>query len=186
MTTARRPRVAVYCASRFGDDPAYALAATRTGELLGARHADLVFGGAGIGLMGLLADAALASGCHVLGVLPDDMAEREIAHGGLSELRLVADITIRKRIMLDEADAVVALPGGVGTLEELFEVLSWASLGLHPKPIGLLNVSGYYDHLLAFLEESVQRGLTKPRVRELLLDDDDPERLLGRVLPPTV
>jgi uncharacterized protein (TIGR00730 family) len=81
---------------------------------------------------------------------------------------------------------VVALPGGVGTLEELFEVLSWASLGLHPKPIGLLNVSGYYDHLLAFLEESVQRGLTKPRVRELLLDDDDPERLLGRVLPPTV
>ena len=145
-----------------------------------------MFGGAGSGLMGLVADAALAGGCHVLGVLPDHMADREVAHDGLSELRLVANMTIRKRVMFDEADAVLTLPGGVGTLEELFEVLSWASLGLHPKPIGLLNVAGYYDHLLAFLDESVRRGLAKPRVRELLLDDDDPERLLDRVLPESV
>ena len=145
-----------------------------------------MFGGAGSGLMGLVADAALAGGCHVLGVLPDHMADREVAHDGLSELRLVANMTIRKRVMFDEADAVLTLPGGVGTLEELFEVLSWASLGLHPKPIGLLNVAGYYDHLLAFLDESVRRGLAKPRVRELLLDDDDPERLPDRVLPESV
>lgn len=176
----------MYCASRLGDDPAYAAAATLTGELLGRCNADLVFGGAGIGLMGLLADAALANGCHVLGVLPDQLAEREIAHGGLSELRLVADITVRKRVMFDAADAALTLPGGVGTLEELFEVLSWASLGLHPKPIGLLNVNGYYDHLLAFIDESVERGLAKPRVRELLIDDDDPERLLESLLPQRV
>lgn len=176
----------MYCASRLGDDPAYAAAATRLGELLGRRGADLVYGGAGIGLMGLVADAALDAGSHVLGVLPDHMADREIAHDRLSELRLVADMTVRKRVMFDEADAVVALPGGVGTLEELFEVLSWASLGLHPKPIGLLNVAGYYDHLLAFVDESVQRGLTRERVRHLLLDDDEPERLLDRVLPAGV
>ncbi len=178
--------MAVYCASRLGDDPAYAVAASRTGQLLGDHGADLVFGGAGIGLMGLLANAALARGCHVLGVLPDQLAEREIAHGGLSELRLVADITIRKRMMFDEADAALALPGGVGTLEELFEVLSWASLGLHPKPIGVLNVSGYYDHLLAFVDEAVERGLAKAKVRSLILDDDDPDRLLGRLLRPRV
>ncbi len=183
MTSSRRPRVAVYCASRLGDDPAFADAARRTGELLGRRGADLVFGGAGIGLMGLVADAALEHGCHVLGVLPDHMADREIAHDRLSELRMVADMTVRKRVMFDEADAVVALPGGVGTLEELFEVLSWASMGLHPKPIGLLNVNGYYDHLLAFVDGSVQHGLARPKVRELLLDDDDAARLLGRVLP---
>lgn len=181
-----RPRVAVYCASRSGDDPAYAAAATLTGTLLGRRGADVVFGGAGIGLMGLVADAALEHGCHVLGVLPDHMADREIAHDRLSELRMVADMTMRKKVMFDEADAILALPGGVGTLEELFEVLSWASLGLHPKPIGLLDVAGYYGHLLAFLDESVRRGLTKPAVRDLLLDDDDPARLLDRLLGPRV
>jgi len=186
MPTSRRPRVAVYCASRLGDRPAYADAASDFGALLGRRGVDMVFGGAGIGLMGLVADAALEHGCHVLGVLPDHLADREIAHDRLSELRLVADMTVRKRVMFDEADAVVALPGGVGTLEELVEVLSWASLGLHPKPVGLLNVAGYYDHLIAFVDESVARGLTKPPVRDLLLDDDDPERLLGRVLPAGV
>lgn len=182
MEPTRRLRVAVYCASRLGDDPAYSSAAVRTGELLGDRGADLVYGGASIGLMGLLADAALANGSHVLGVMPDHFTDREIAHEQLSELRFVADMAARKRVMFEAADAVLALPGGVGTLEELFEVLSWASLGLHPKPIGLLNVNGYFDHLLAFVDESIERGLTKPRVRSLLLDDVDPDRLLGRVL----
>lgn len=186
MNTVRRPRVAIYCASRTGADPAYAAAASRTGELLGVRGADVVYGGAGIGLMGLVADAALEHGSHVLGVLPDHMADREIAHDRLSELRMVADMTVRKRVMFDEADAIVALPGGVGTLEELFEVLSWASLGLHPKPIGLLNVGGFYDHLLAFLDGAIERGLVKPAVRGLLLDDVDPASLLDRVLPPGV
>jgi uncharacterized protein (TIGR00730 family) len=156
----------------------------RTGELLGHLGADVVYGGARLGLMGRVADAALAAGAHVLGVLPDHMGDREIAHDALSELRMVADMTVRKRVMFDEADAVLALPGGVGTLEELFEVWSWATLGLHPKPIGLLNVGGYYDHLLAFLDESVGRGLRGPGARSLLLDDDDPERLLRRILDP--
>lgn len=156
----------------------------RTGELLGQLGADVVYGGARVGLMGRVADAALDAGAHVLGVLPDHMGDREIAHDALSELRMVADMTVRKRVMFDEADAVLALPGGVGTLEELFEVWSWATLGLHPKPIGLLNVDGYYDHLLAFLDESVGRGLTKPVARSMLLDDDDPERLLRRILDP--
>jgi uncharacterized protein (TIGR00730 family) len=186
VSIATRPRVAIYCASRTGDDPAYAAAATLVGAQLGARGFDMVFGGAGIGLMGLVADAALEHGSHVLGVLPDHMADREIAHDRLSELRMVADMTVRKRVMFDEADAIVALPGGVGTLEELFEVLSWASLGLHPKPIGLLNVGGFYDHLLAFLDGAVERGLVKPKVRGLLLDDVDVESLLERVLPPGV
>jgi uncharacterized protein (TIGR00730 family) len=180
--TKLRPRVAVYCASRDGDRPEYALAAERVGTLLGSTGADMVYGGARVGLMGRVADAALAGGAHVLGVLPDHMGDREIAHDALSELRMVADMTVRKRVMFDEADAVLALPGGVGTLEELFEVWSWATLGLHPKPIGVLNVAGYYDHLLAFLDESVDRGLTKPSARAMLLDDDDPERLLDRLI----
>lgn len=181
MPSPSRPRVAVYCASRLGDDPAYAAAAEATGAALGAAGADVVYGGAGVGLMGIVADAALAAGSHVLGVLPDHMSDREIAHDALSELRMVADMTVRKRVMFDEADAVLALPGGVGTLEELFEVLSWASMGLHPKPIGLLNVAGYYDHLLAFLEQSVQRGLARQRVLDLLLVEHDPVRLVERV-----
>ncbi len=142
----------------------------------------MVFGGGSTGLMGVVADAALAAGCHVLGVLPDQLAEREFAHTGLSELRMVADMTVRKKEMFDAADAIVTLPGGVGTMEELFEVLSWASLGLHPKPIGLLNVNRYYDHLLAFIESSIERGLTTAKVRGLLVDDDDPIRLVGRLL----
>jgi uncharacterized protein (TIGR00730 family) len=178
--------VAVYCASRLGTEAAYAAAATQVGELLGRRHADLVFGGARSGMMGLLADAAIAGGCHVLGVMPDVLAELEIAHDGLSELRVVADLTVRKREMYDAADAFLALPGGIGTMEELMEVLSWASLGLHDRPVGLLNVGGYYDHLLAFLDHAVAHGLMKERVRGDLLDDDDPDRLLDRLLgvPP--
>ena len=133
MPTSRRPRVAVYCASRLGDRPAYAAAASDFGALLGRRGVDMVFGGAGIGLMGLVADAALEHGCHVLGVLPDHMADREIAHDRLSELRLVADMTVRKRVMFDEADAVVALPGGVGTLEELVRGLVVGLAGAAPQ-----------------------------------------------------
>lgn len=182
MVTRRRPRVAVYCASRDGLDPAFRSAATSVGELLGRRATDVVFGGAAIGLMGALADAAIAGGCHVVGVLPDHMADREFAHPGLSELVMVADMTARKAAMYEAADVFLALPGGVGTLEELFEVLSWASLGLHPKPIGLLDVNGYYDHLLAFLDHSVEVGLMKPTARKLLLHDHDPSRLLDRLL----
>jgi uncharacterized protein (TIGR00730 family) len=176
----------VYCASRLGDDPAFAAAAAATGSALGRAGADMVYGGARVGLMGAVADAALAAGCHVIGVLPDHMSDREVAHDALSELRTVADMTVRKRVMFDEADALVALPGGVGTLEELFEVLSWATLDLHPKPIGLLNVAGYYDHLLTFLHESVRSGLGRQRMLDLLLVEQDPDRLVDRVLSAEV
>ena len=177
----RRSRVAVYCASRLGDDPAFAESADATGSALATAGLDVVYGGARVGLMGRVADAALAGGSHVIGVLSDELADREIAHEGLSELRQVETITLRKTMMLELADGYLALPGGVGTLDELFEVVCWGYLGLHDRPVGLLNVAGYYDHLLAFLEHTVQVGLAKDRVRSALLVDDDPVALVERM-----
>ena len=176
-----RRRIAVYCASRLGEDPVYAEAADATGAALGARGLDVVYGGARVGLMGRVADAALASGSHVIGVLSDELSDREIAHEGLSELRQVETITLRKTMMLELADGYLALPGGVGTLDELFEVVCWGYLGLHDRPVGVLNVAGYYDHLLAFLEHAVQVGLAKERVRSALIVDDDPVALVERL-----
>ena len=177
----RRPRVAVYCASRLGDDPIYAESADAIGEALAERGLDVVYGGARVGLMGRVADAALTGGSHVIGVLSDELSDREIAHEGLSELRQVETITMRKTMMLELASGYLALPGGVGTLDELFEVVCWGYLGLHDRPVGLLNVAGYYDHLLAFLEHTVEVGLAKERMRDALLVDDDPARLVGRL-----
>lgn len=177
----RRPRVAVYCASRLGDDPIFAESADAIGEALAARDLDVVYGGARVGLMGRVADAALAGGSHVIGVLSDELSDREIAHEGLSELRQVETITMRKTMMLELAGGYLALPGGVGTLDELFEVVCWGYLGLHDRPVGLLNVAGYYDHLLAFLEHTVEVGLAKERMRAALLVDDDPARLVERL-----
>ncbi|MDQ2677322.1 MAG: TIGR00730 family Rossman fold protein [Actinomycetota bacterium] len=177
----RRPRVAVYCASRLGDDPIFAESADAIGEALAARDLDVVYGGARVGLMGRVADAALAGGSHVIGVLSDELSDREIAHEGLSELRQVETITMRKTMMLELAGGYLALPGGVGTLDELFEVVCWGYLGLHDRPVGLLNVAGYYDHLLAFLEHTVEVGLAKERMRAALLVDDDPVRLVERL-----
>ena len=144
------------------------------GARLALRDADLVYGGAHVGLMGRVADAAVAGGSHVIGVITEALTDREIAHEGIHDLRQVMDMPACKRVMYDEADAFLALPGGVGTMEELFEILCWAYLGLHDKPVGLLNVEGYYDHLLAFLEGSVADGLCKPRVLGLLAVDTDP------------
>ncbi len=186
MTATGRPRLCIYCGSRNGDDPAFVEAADRVGRLIGGRGADLVYGGGHVGLMGVVADAALESGSHVIGVITHQLADREVGHNGLSELRHVADMTVRKREMFDAADAFMTLPGGIGTMEELFEVLCWSYLGIHPKPVGILNVGGYYDHLIAFIDHSVERGLCQPRVSELLLADDDPERLLDRLLPDGV
>lgn len=186
MTSSSRPRLCVYCGSRNGDDPAFVDAARRVGQLLGARYADLVYGGGHVGLMGVVADAALESGSHVIGVITHQLADKEVGHNGVSELRHVADMTVRKREMFDAADAFLTLPGGIGTMEEMFEVLCWSYLGIHPKPVGILNVGGYYDHLIAFIDHSVERGLCQPRVRDLLLVDDDPERLLERLLTSPV
>ena len=172
----------MYCASHVGDDPAYADAARRLGSELGRRGVDLVFGGGHVGLMGLVADGALAGGRHVIGVITEQLVDREIAHDGVTELLVVPDMPARKRVMYDAADAFMTLPGGVGTMEEFFEVLCWGYLGLHPRPMGLLNVAGYYDHLVAFIDGAVDHGLCNPRVRDLLRVGEDPADLLDSLL----
>ncbi|MGI9579245.1 MAG: TIGR00730 family Rossman fold protein [Microthrixaceae bacterium] len=169
----QRPRIAVYCASRVGEDPAYAGVAAAVGSRIGDLGADLVFGGGSIGLMGVVADAALENGSHVIGVITQQLRDKEIAHQGSTELRIVADMPARKQQMYDAADAFCTLPGGIGTMEEFFEVLTWGYLGLHPKPMALVNVAGFYDPLLTFLDHAIDQGLCKPIVKELLLVGKD-------------
>lgn len=186
MDTDRRPRICCYCASRPGTDPAFAAAARAAGTALVARGIDLVFGGGDVGLMGIVADVVLEGGGHVIGVTPETLTDSEFPHRGIQDLRIVADMAERKQVMYANADAFLTLPGGIGTMEEMFEMLSWAYLGVHARPIGLLNVAGYFDHLVAFLDHSVEVGLTKPAARELLLVDDDVERLVGHLAPSGV
>ena len=170
--------VAVYCGSRPGLSPAFAEAAARTGQWIGRHGGQLVYGGGKSGLMGVVADATLQAGGRVIGVIPTSLVERELAHRGCSELHVVDTMHERKRHMAERADAVVALPGGIGTLEELFEVWTWRQLGYHDKPIGLLNVDGYYDALLAFLAHSVQQGFMDQRLMGLVHSGTDPQQLL--------
>lgn len=176
------PRLCVYCASHMGSDPAYAASARALGRAMADRGVDLVFGGGHVGLMGLVADGALAGGRHVIGVITEQLVDKEIAHRGVDELVVVPDMPGRKRAMYDAADAFMTLPGGVGTMEEFFEVLCWGYLGLHPKPMGLLNVNGYYDPLIEFLDRSVEAELTRARARELLEVGRDPVALLDLLL----
>ena len=179
-------RLCIYCASSFGRDPAFEASARTVGELMVGRGIDLVYGGGHVGLMGVVADVAMSGGRHVIGVIPQNLMDAEVGHSGVSDLRVVDDMPSRKQVMYTEADAFLTLPGGVGTMEEMFEVLCWGYLGLHPKPMGLLNVSGYYDGLIDFLADSVDQGLTRQKALDLLMIDDDPERLLDRLLPPGV
>lgn len=180
--------VCVFCGSHPGVRPAYRAAAVRLGAALAERGLGLVYGGASTGLMGAVADAALASGGKVHGVLPEFMIAREVAHRGLTTLQLVGSMHERKAAMAAHADAFVALPGGFGTLEELFEVLTWAQLGLHRKPCALLDVDGYYEPLVVFLDRAVSEGLLRPEYRAMLFVESDParlvERLAGHVPPP--
>src|SRR6185295_7532799 len=148
-------RVCVFCGSSPGADPGFGAIAERLGTVLAARELCLVYGGASVGLMGRLADAALAAGGEVIGVIPRSLVDLEVAHGGLSDLRVVTTMHERKAVMADLADAFIALPGGIGTLDELFEVLTWAQLGLHSKPIGLLDHNRYFRPLLDFLDQAV-------------------------------
>ena len=171
----------VYCGSSPGARPAYLEAARRMGERLGAGGHALVYGGASVGLMGAVADAALAAGAEVRGVLPQALADRELAHEGLTELHVVGSMHERKRLMADLSDAFVALPGGIGTFEELFEVWTWTQLGFHAKPVGLLDVEGYYAPLVAFLDRATAEGFVKPVHRDVLVVDGDPEALLARL-----
>jgi uncharacterized protein (TIGR00730 family) len=148
-------RLCVFCGSSFGDDPAYLAAARDLGQLLAASGIGLVYGGASVGLMGAVADAALAAGGEVIGVLPQGLREREVGHNGLTELHIVATMHERKALMADLADGFIALPGGIGTLEEFCEILTWAQLGVHAKPCGLLDIADYYAPLIAFFDRMV-------------------------------
>jgi uncharacterized protein (TIGR00730 family) len=173
--------VCVYCGSRSGDDAAFERAAHELGQAIGQRGWRLVYGGGRAGLMGSVADAALAAGAEVVGVIPHALMDRELGHGGLTQLHVVDTMHERKRIMAEHSDAFVALPGGIGTFEELFEVWTWLQLGYHAKPVGLLNVSRYYDSLLAFLDQSVARGFVPTAQRDLLQVSTGPVMLLDRI-----
>lgn len=172
--------VCVYCGSSAGRRPEYAEAARRLGEELVARGLDLVYGGSSVGIMKVVADAVLERGGRVTGVIPEALVRKEIAHRGLTELHVTASMHERKMRMAELSDAFVALPGGIGTLEELFEAWTWGQLGLHAKPCGLLNVAGYWDGLTAFLDHSVAEGFVKEANRSMLVVSADPADLLDR------
>jgi uncharacterized protein (TIGR00730 family) len=174
-------RICVFCGSNSGKDSGYTRAAQAVGRLFCERGIELVYGGGHLGLMGAVADACLQAGGRVIGVIPQALASREIAHRGLTELRIVSSMHERKAVMADLSDAFIALPGGYGTWEELFEILSWSQLGIQRKACGLLNVNGYYDALLAMADHSVSEGFLRDPHRGLLLSDVDPERLLDRL-----
>ena len=174
-------RVSVFCGSNVGARPAYAEAARRLGGLFGERGLGLVYGGGNLGLMGVLADAALAAGADVIGVIPEAMEAMGRAHRGLSEQHVVSSMHERKALMADLADAFLALPGGLGTLDELFEAWTWAQLGLHAKPIGLLDVEGFFAPLVAHLDRAVAEGFVREEHRGMLVVEARPERLLERL-----
>jgi uncharacterized protein (TIGR00730 family) len=174
-------RICVFCGSSRGTDPVYAGAAASVGALLARLGIGVVYGGGRVGLMGTLADAALAAGGEVIGVIPESIVALEVAHGGLADLRVVGSMHERKALMADLSDGFIALPGGYGTLDEFCEVLTWAQLGLHGKPCGLLNIAGFYDHFLQHLDHCVDQGLLRPEHRALVLEDTAPERLLDRM-----
>jgi uncharacterized protein (TIGR00730 family) len=179
-------RLCVFCGSSLGIQTSYARVADEMGRLLAERAIELVYGGGNVGLMGRVADACLSQGGRVIGVMPRALVEKEIAHRGLTELRVVESMHERKAAMADLADAFVAMPGGYGTWEEFWEVLTWSQLGLQRKACAVLNVSGYYDPLLAMADRAVAQGFVRDEHRELLLADTDPGRLLDRLTNYTV
>lgn len=173
-------RICVFCGSSTGKGDAYLDAAAGLGRLLADRGVGIVYGGAQVGTMGALADAALSAGGEVIGVIPEHLTTKEIGHRGLTELYVVRDMHERKAKMAELADGFLALPGGAGTLEELFEVWTWAQLGLHAKPIGLVDVGGYFQPLLAFVEHMRDEGFLRPDYARMIAVDADPLVLLGR------
>ena len=171
-------RICVFCGSQIGTNGLYRQAATALGQLLVRHGYGLVYGGGHVGLMGVIADAVLASGGEVIGVIPESMVARELAHTGLTQLQVVSGMHARKARMAELADAFIALPGGYGTFEELFEVITWAQLGMHRKPIGLLNVAGYFDALKALVDQAIAEGFIRSEHRHLLTMADDADTLL--------
>jgi uncharacterized protein (TIGR00730 family) len=174
-------RLCVFCGSKCGDRPIYADATRRLGAAVVQRGLGLVYGAGHVGLMGVLADAVLQAGGEIIGVIPQALVDKELAHLGLTEMRVVASMHERKAVMADLSDAFLALPGAYGTADECFEILTWAQLGMHAKPIGLLNVKGFFDPLLAWLDHTVGEGFLRERHRQLLLVGDNPEEVLDRL-----
>ncbi len=171
-------RICVFCGSHFGADPAYRSAARELGERMAERGLGLVYGGGAVGLMGVVADAVLAGGGEVVGVIPRSLRDREVAHRGLSDLQVTDSMHERKRLMYAQAEAVLALPGGIGTLDELFEAMTWNQLGLHLKPAGVLNVGGYFDPLVAMLERAQGQGFIGRSYRDFLLVESSVDAML--------
>jgi len=182
-------RVCVFCGSAVGARPDYAQAARELALELARRHLGLVYGGGGVGIMGVLADAALDAGVEVIGVIPRPLASRELAHAGLTDLRLVDSMHERKATMAALADGFIALPGGLGTLEETLEILTWAQLGIHVKPVAALNAAGYWDDLIRLLDHAIAEGFVRREYAALMLFGDTPAACLDRMLayqPPTL
>ena len=177
-----RPHVCVFCGSARGARPVYVEAARRIGSALARSGLGLVYGGGRVGLMGTVADAALAEGGRVIGVIPESLATSEVAHDGLTELHIVPGMHERKALMSQKSAGFLTLPGGIGTFEEFFEILSWAVLGLHHKPIGVLNVEGYFDPLLALLDHAAAERFLHPESLDLLVVSDQPEALATDLL----
>lgn len=187
--TGERKNICVFCGSAAGNNPAFAEAARHLGGLIADRGMTLVYGGGNVGLMGTVADAALAKSGRVIGVIPHSLEQKEVAHRRLTELHVCRTMHDRKRMMAERADAFVALPGGYGTLEEIFEVITWAQLGIHHNPCALLNVAGFFDGLIQYLDHAVDMELLKPEYRRLLLVETDANRLLDAIQayrPPKV
>ena len=172
-------RIAIYCGSSRGLDPVFATAATELTTFLAKQGIGIVYGGGNVGIMGVIADAALAAGGEVIGVIPESLLAKELGHGGVTELHVTRSMHERKQLMVDLSDAFIALPGGFGTLDELFETLTWLQLGFHGKPVGLLNVAGFFDHLLTFLNHMTTSGFLKPEHRDSLITATEPQKLLA-------
>ena len=175
-------RICVFCGSSLGARPSYAEAAEELGELFAFKGVALVYGGSKVGLMGVLADAALRAGGEVIGVIPQALVMKEVAHQDLTDLRIVGSMHERKAMMADLSDGFIALPGGFGTFEEFCEVLTWSQLGLHQKPCGLLNLHGYFDNLLKLFDQAVEERFLRPEHRAMVLDHEDPSVLIERLL----
>jgi uncharacterized protein (TIGR00730 family) len=175
-------RICVFCGSNPGARAAYAESAVSLAKLLVERGFGIVYGGSNVGLMGILADTALKAGGEVVGVIPQSLVEKEVAHRGITRLHVVATMHERKALMAELAGGFIALPGGFGTFDELCEILTWAQLGIHRKPCGILNVEGYFDGLLSFFDHAVEERLLKPAHRSIVISDRQPEALLDRML----
>ena len=175
-------RLCVFCGSSPGRRPIHAESARSLGKIMAARGLALVYGGGHVGLMGVLADAVLEAGGEVIGVIPQSMVDKELAHTGISKLHIVGTMHERKALMADLADGFAALPGAFGTADELFEILTWAQLGLHAKPVAILNIDGFFQALLAWLDHAVAEGFLKPKHRRLLQEAEDAERLVNLLI----